>query len=87
MLIKCGAFDSLGVFRSRLLATYEHQLDMQNDKMRRNISGQLDLFSTVEDMDESGFEYPEIPEFSMNERLAMEKESAGMYLSFINSEV
>ncbi len=81
MLIKCGAFDSLGVFRSRLLATYEHQLDMQNDKMRRNVSGQLDLFSAVDDMDEGGFEYPDLAELSMNERLAMEKESAGMYFS------
>ncbi|MBE6640817.1 MAG: DNA polymerase III subunit alpha [Ruminococcaceae bacterium] len=81
MLIKCGAFDSLGVYRSRLMATYELQLDMQNEKMRRNISGQLDLFSSVEGMDTSGFEYPDLDEFSMKDMLVMEKESAGMYFS------
>ena len=82
MLIKCGAFDSLGVFRSRLLATYELQLDAQNDKMRRNISGQLDMFSALEDGDDiSGFEYPPLDEFGTKELLLMEKESSGMYFS------
>ncbi|MBR6742668.1 MAG: DNA polymerase III subunit alpha [Clostridia bacterium] len=82
MLIKCGAFDSLGVFRSRLLATYELQLDAQNDKMRRNISGQLDMFSALDDGDDiSGFEYPQLDEFASKELLLMEKESSGMYFS------
>ncbi|MBQ7010907.1 MAG: DNA polymerase III subunit alpha [Clostridia bacterium] len=81
MLIKCGAFDGLGVYRSRLMATYEMQLDMQNEKMRRNLSGQLDLFSSTDGMDVGGFEYPELDEFSMKDMLIMEKESAGMYFS------
>lgn len=81
MLIKCGAFDSFGIFRSRLMATYERQLDLQNDKNRRTVSGQLDLFSAYEELDSAGFEYPQLPELPMRERLAMEKESVGVYFS------
>jgi len=84
-LIKCGAFDSLGVYRSRLLASYELIIDRFSPKNRGSIAGQIDIFSlaagdggvTVR----GGYKYPEIPEFSAREKLALEKESAGMYFS------
>ena len=84
-LIKCGAFDSLGVYRSRLLASYEKIIDSENGKNSRNVGGQTDIFSFFgEDnavVDTSGFEYPEIPEYSAKEKLMMEKEVSGMYFS------
>lgn len=81
-LIKSGAFDSLGVFRSRLMATYERQLEMLSDKNRGMVAGQMDMFSACTDrISESGFEYPGMPEYTMREKLMLEKESSGMYFS------
>ncbi|MBE6600127.1 MAG: DNA polymerase III subunit alpha [Ruminococcaceae bacterium] len=81
-LIKSGAFDGLGVFRSRLLSSYEKIIDNANDKSRGNIAGQLDMFSIgQEDLKAPTFEYPDIPEFSVKEKLMLEKECSGMYFS------
>ncbi len=80
-LIKSGAFDGLGVFRSRLLSSYEKIIDNANDRSRGNIAGQLDMFSTASDIATPAFEYPDIPEFSVKEKLMLEKECSGMYFS------
>jgi DNA polymerase-3 subunit alpha len=84
-LIKSGAFDSLGVYRSRLLASYERLIDIRAEKNRNNISGQLDMFSVaVEDESTSAvprFEYPALPDFLLKDKLMLEKESSGMYFS------
>lgn len=82
-LIKSGAFDRLGQYRSRLLASYETIVDNLHEKKRNGVSGQLDMFSaggeasaqTVE------FEYPDIPEFSKKRLLSLEKQVSGMYFS------
>lgn len=79
-LIKAGAFDSLGIARSRLIASYEAVLDAESERRRNNISGQLDMFSAA-DRGESTFRYPDIPELTLREKLTMEKEMAGMYFS------
>jgi hypothetical protein len=44
-LIKSGALDELGAFRSQLLAVYEEQLSSRSAQKRANISGQIDLFA------------------------------------------
>jgi len=85
-LIKCGVFDSLGVFRSKLLAKYEEIIDNLLNEKKVNIAGQVDLFSDFQDDDKSDSKsvavtYPDIPELSMHAKLAMEKESAGRYFS------
>ena len=83
-LIKAGAFDSLGVYRSRLLASYERMMDELSDRNRANLSGQIDIFSMGGGADiatPSEFSYPEIPELSLRELLSLEKESLGMYFS------
>jgi len=43
-LIKCGAFDSLGVYRSKLIAVYEKTLDGIAQNKKRNLEGQLTIF-------------------------------------------
>ena len=78
-LIKSGAFDSLGVYRSRLLAVYEEMIDYQQGKNRANITGQLDIFATMTDA--PTVTYPDIAEFPMRELLAQEKEASGLYFS------
>ena len=83
-LIKSGAFDRLGTYRSQLLSSYESMMEEQSVRSRANVSGQIDIFS----MDNSEalsakphFTYPDIPEFSLRELLLLEKESSGMYFS------
>ncbi|MDD4773189.1 MAG: DNA polymerase III subunit alpha, partial [Eubacteriales bacterium] len=78
-LIKSGAFDCFGIFRSRLLAVYEALIDSYTKRERVNIEGQLGLFDT--ESDEKGFVYPEISELSPRDKIMMEKESAGFCFS------
>jgi len=82
-LIKSGAFDGLGVYRSRLLNSYERLIDILNEKTRNNVIGQLDMFSSLPTSDAvaPAFEYPNIPDLSLREKLMCEKESSGMYFS------
>lgn len=82
-LIKVGAFDKLGVYRSRLLASYESIMNTEQQKNRNNLTGQLDLFSNVVASADvtPQFDYPKLPEVSAKEKLKMEKEVAGMCFS------
>lgn len=83
-LIKCGAFDSLGITRSSLLNCYERIVDAELDNKHSNVAGQFDLFSVGfgdAEIEAPAYEYPNIPEFSLRELLILEKESSGMYFS------
>ena len=83
-LIKAGAFDRLGVYRSRLLAVYERLIDQAAEKGRNNLAGQLDMFSMPElggGGEQSYIPYPEIPELTAREKLMMEREATGMFFS------
>ncbi len=82
-LIKSGAFDGLGVYRSQLLLSYDRIIDHQQEISRTNVAGQMDLFSMgFEDAVKAArFEYPDIPELSFRERLKLEKECSGIYFS------
>lgn len=83
-LIRAGALDGLGAKRSQLLSSFEDAIDTLVRRNRQNVEGQFDMFS-VADVDEKVGElvinYPDIPEFSQNELLAMEKDMTGMYIS------
>ncbi|NLE25738.1 MAG: DNA polymerase III subunit alpha, partial [Clostridiaceae bacterium] len=46
-LIKCGAFDIFGIYRSRLMANYEKILERVSQKRKSLISGQLSLFDVA----------------------------------------
>ena len=79
-LIKAGAFDNLGTYRSKILASYEIIIDNIQQKKRDNLVGQMDMFS-MGDTTSPRFEYPDIPECSMREKLMLEKDASGMYFS------
>ena len=79
-LIKCGAFDSLGVTRSALMQCFESIIDSEHDRSRNNIRGQMDLFSSQTSVSVA-YSYPKIEEYPLRERLLLEKESSGMYFS------
>ena len=81
-LIKAGAFDALGTYRSRLLSVYEQIIDTVSQKNRDNVAGQLDMFSMVPEVKaKTTFAYPAIPEYSKREKLMLEKDASGMYFS------
>ena len=82
-LIKCGAFDSMGVFRSQLLEAYESLVDSIAQNKRKNLEGQFDLFGGGGDEPQSApqLNLKNIPEFSRRELMTMEKETTGLYLT------
>ncbi len=82
-LIKAGAFDSLGVYRSQLLVAYEKIIDHRQELSRTNVAGQLDLFSSSETglAKTDSFKYADLPELELREKLRLEKEASGIYFS------
>jgi DNA polymerase-3 subunit alpha len=79
-LIKAGAFDQFGVFRSQLLDVYEKVLDGISSERKRNIEGQMSLFGASPETSIK-IRYPDIREFDKKQLLAMEKEMTGLYLT------
>lgn len=81
-LIKAGAFDCFCVYRSQLFAVYERIIDSIINQRKRNIDGQMSLFSGFEnEFKQIEIKYPNIKEFDKKYLLAMEKEMTGIYLS------
>lgn len=81
-LIKSGAFDSLKVFRSKLMAVYERLLDGISQNRKKNMDGQLSIFDMMSEPQELLQEdFPDIKEYPANALLSMEKEMLGLYVS------
>lgn len=81
-LIKCGAFDEMGATRRAMLQSIEAILKSVENDSRKNVAGQLDLFSQMsaeDDMDD--YHMPAVAEYPLQELLQMEKEVSGLYLS------
>ncbi|MCI1944511.1 DNA polymerase III subunit alpha [Clostridium luticellarii] len=79
-LIKAGAFDCFNVYRSQLVAVHEKVIDGIINSRKKNIKGQVSLFSQLEE-NSVKIQYPQIGEFKKKDMLAMEKEMTGLYLS------
>ncbi|MDE6456467.1 MAG: DNA polymerase III subunit alpha, partial [Dysosmobacter sp.] len=82
-LIRAGAFDSTGARRSQLIRVYEKVLDAAMARQRQNLEGQLDFFGMSAGRLSQAEEVhlPDVPEFTAQERMTMEKETTGLYLS------
>ncbi|WP_024833686.1 DNA polymerase III subunit alpha [Ruminiclostridium josui] len=81
-LIKSGAFDSLKVFRSKLMAVYEKLLDGISQNRKKNMDGQMSIFDMMSEPQELIQEdFPDIEEYPANALLSMEKEMLGLYVS------
>ncbi len=81
-LIKAGAFDSLGGFRSQYMTVYKSILDGIGQSRKNNLEGQMSLF----DMEgqEKTYTVEELPkkeEYPIKEKLTLEKEVLGIYVS------
>ena len=80
-LIKCGALDGLGVNRRQMLTSVGNIMDYLDDDKKRNVDGQLGFFDSAIQSDEEEYAIADMPDFSVTDKLAMEKEVTGMYLS------
>jgi DNA polymerase-3 subunit alpha len=82
-LIKAGAFDSLGKRRAQLHAVLDRAMQAGAAVLADRRSGQKSLFADLSDSAaaDSGHVLPDVPEWSERERLLMEKEVLGFYLS------
>lgn len=83
-LIRVGAFDSTGANRAQMLAVYESAMDAGASRRRSTAQGQIGFF----DMDfgtspiyEDARSLPPLRDFSPEDRLRMEKEISGVYIS------
>ncbi len=81
--IKCGAMDCFGNHRSELLAVYEQMMDSIASSRKRNLEGQLGLFALLGEEEDASVRIPipRLPELSPQDRMAMEKETTGIYIS------
>ncbi len=84
-LIKSGAFDAMGYRRSQLMQVYGQVLDGIAASRKRNVEGQMDLFGFGGGEESSSplptLHLPDLPEYSPQELMTMEKETTGLYLS------
>ena len=81
-LIKCGAMDCFGYHRSELLSVYESMMDSVSSSRRKNLEGQMGLFSMLSEEDAAAsVPIPKKAEFPRAELMAMEKETTGIYIS------
>ena len=84
-LIKAGAFDGFGHPRRALLARSDDAVDAVIDLKRNEAHGQYDLFAALGGGDggASSFtvEIPAIAEWDRKEKLALEREMLGLYVS------
>ena len=80
--IKCGAMDCFGYHRSELLAVYDSMMDSVAESRKKNLEGQMGLFSLLEEDDKAAaIPIPRLQEMNKADLMAMEKETTGIYLS------
>ena len=80
-LIKAGAFDNMSGNRAQKLCVYELAMDTASKKSARVSIGQVSLFDDKSVAPELTEDLPPLKDFSLREKLAMEKEFSGIYLS------
>lgn len=80
-LILAGAFDNFNVFRSQLLKVYEGFVDSVQKMRRSNHKDQISLFDISEEVELPKPELPKFDELPIREKLKLEKEMTGVYIS------
>lgn len=80
-LILCGAFDSLDENRARLFANLESILKIAQNAQAERDRGQMNLFEEAEEAPTSNVVLTDTAEFELLERLKLEKDQLGFYVS------
>ena len=80
--IKCGAMDCFGYHRSELLAVYDTMMDSIAESRKKNLDGQMGLFSMLSAEDQTvSIPIPKLQEMKKADLMLLEKETTGIYLS------
>ena len=80
--IKCGAMDCFGYHRSELLAVYDTMMDSIAMSRKKNLEGQMGLFSMLQEEDTAAaIPIPKLDEMKKADLMLLEKETTGIYLS------
>ena len=80
--IKCGAMDCFGYHRSELLAVYDTMMDSIASSRKKNLEGQMGLFSMLQEEDKAtAIPIPKLAEMKKADLMLLEKETTGIYLS------
>ena len=80
-LIRAGAMDGLPGSRSQKLCVFERAMDAAGRRQKTAVQGQLSLFDAVEDVEIAPPPLPDVPDFSRQEQLRMEREVTGVYIT------
>ena len=85
-LIKAGTFDEFPETRATLLASYEAIMDMAQSYNKKGMNGQVSMFDLGGEQEENNlkeikYQFSEQEEMSEKEKLSMEKEMLGIYIS------
>ena len=80
-LIYSGAFDEMGIARSRLAQVYEQVCSRAKLIYKQKESAQMSLFGDILAADKIEVEYPEVAEYDLSEKLSKEKQVLGVYVS------
>ena len=83
-LIKAGAFDGMGGNRPQLLAVFESAMDANSSLRKQTVDGQISLFDMAfggAPLVQENHALPNLPDYPLRQRLALEKEIAGVYIT------
>ena len=76
-LIRCGAMDDFNGNRAQYLAIYEKVISSSSNTAKNNVVGQFSLFESSDVQED----LPSLKDFSQKDKLDMEKEVVGIYIS------
>lgn len=81
--IKAGALDSLKGSRRQKMLIYVQVIENVQKERKNEMAGQMSLLDFLSDEDKKSFEitYPDVDDYSNEQKLAMEKEVLGIYAS------
>ena len=83
-LIKAGAFDGMGGNRPQLLAVFESAMDANSSLRKQTVDGQISLFDMAfggAPLVQENHTLPNLPDYPLRQRLALEKEIVGVYIT------
>ena len=83
-LIKAGAFDGMGGNRPQLMAVFESAMDANASLRKQTVDGQISLFDMAfggAPLVQENHALPNLPDYPLRQRLALEKEIAGVYIT------
>ncbi|MDR0444108.1 MAG: DNA polymerase III subunit alpha [Treponema sp.] len=81
LLIQTGAFDKFGVTRENLIGNQERAAEYAQKKKEDKQLGQTSLFEDAGDADLPDFQYENFPAMSRTDKLNIEKQLIGFYMS------